>query len=156
MPDSRRTIGVVLAGGTGSRVGLSIPKQLLKVAGKPVMEHTLGIFQDCEAIDEIYILMHPDHLEAARRIGSKFSKVTQVLAGGDTRNDSTKAALRVLGNLNDADTRVMFHDAVRPLLDTRIINGLPPQRHSGCLSQGLGGPRLRRNRRLLRRAEVLP
>ena len=124
MPDSRRTIGVVLAGGTGSRVGLSIPKQLLKVAGKPVMEHTLGIFQDCEAIDEIYILMHPDHLEAARRIGSKFPKVTQVLAGGDTRNDSTKAALRVLGNLNDADTRVMFHDAVRPLLDTRIINDL--------------------------------
>ena len=122
MPDSRRTIGVVLAGGTGSRVGLSIPKQLLKVAGKPVMEHTLGIFQDCDAIDEIYILMHPDHLEAARRIGSKFSKVTQVLAGGETRNDSTKAALRVLGNLNDADTRVMFHDAVRPLLDTRIIN----------------------------------
>lgn len=124
MTDNRRTIGVILAGGTGSRVGLSIPKQLLKVAGKPVMEHTLGIFQECDAIDEIYILMHPDHLDAARRIGARFTKVTQVLAGGETRNGSAQAALRVLGTHNDADTRVMFHDAVRPLVDTRIINDL--------------------------------
>jgi 2-C-methyl-D-erythritol 4-phosphate cytidylyltransferase len=124
MPDSRRTIAVILAGGSGSRVGLSIPKQLLKVAGKPVMEHTLAIFQEAEVIDEIYIMMHPDHMDAARRIGGKFDKVTQIIPGGDTRNDTTKAALRVLGELNTPDARVMTHDAVRPLLDTRIINDL--------------------------------
>jgi ribitol-5-phosphate 2-dehydrogenase (NADP+) / D-ribitol-5-phosphate cytidylyltransferase len=122
MASAERTIGVILAGGTGSRVGLSIPKQLLKVAGKPVMEHTIEIFQDADSIDEIYIMMHPDHLEAAERIGRKFTKVTRILAGGDTRNDSTRAALRVLNEHNDPQTRVLFHDAVRPLLDIRIID----------------------------------
>lgn len=117
-----RTIAVVLAGGTGSRVGLSIPKQLLKVAGKAVMEHTIAIFEDADAIDDIFVLMHPDHLEAAQRIGAKFSKVRQVLAGGTTRNETTRASLHVLTRSYPSDTKVLFHDAVRPLLDQRIID----------------------------------
>ncbi len=124
MADSDVTVAVILAGGSGSRVGLSVPKQLLKVAGKPVMEHTVEIFQDAEAIDEIYIMMHPDHLEAAERIGRKFPKVTRILAGGDTRNDTTKAALRALEEDHGPRTRVLTHDAVRPLVDIRIINDL--------------------------------
>ncbi|MGB7964610.1 MAG: bifunctional cytidylyltransferase/SDR family oxidoreductase [Propionicimonas sp.] len=117
----RPTIGVILAGGTGSRVGLSIPKQLLKVAGKPVMEHTLAIFQEAEVIDEIFILMHPDHIDVARQIATRYPKVTRVLAGGATRNESTRAALNALADADPA-TRVVFHDAVRPLLEIRIIN----------------------------------
>ena len=124
MPSGDVTVAVILAGGSGSRVGLSMPKQLLKVAGKPVMEHTLAIFQDAQVIDEIYIMMHPDHLDAAERIGRKFSKVTAVLSGGDTRNDTTKAALRALAANHGPRTRVLTHDAVRPLLDVRIINDM--------------------------------
>ena len=41
-PQRLRTVGVVLAGGTGTRVGLNIPKQLLKIAGRPIMEHTIA------------------------------------------------------------------------------------------------------------------
>lgn len=118
-----KTIGVILAGGTGSRVGLSIPKQLLKIAGKPVMEHTIAIFQEADAVDEIYVLMHPDHIDRAREIGARFPKVTHVLAGGDTRNDTTRAALDALGQ-NGPETKVLFHDAVRPLLEERIINDM--------------------------------
>lgn len=124
MTSQRRTIGVILAGGTGSRVGLSIPKQLLKIAGRPVIEHTLAIFQDAEAIDEIFIMMHPDHLDAAAAIAKKFPKVSRILNGGGTRNDSSYAAIAALGDQADPDTRLLFHDAVRPLLDTRIINDL--------------------------------
>jgi 2-C-methyl-D-erythritol 4-phosphate cytidylyltransferase len=116
-----RTIGVILAGGTGTRVGLSIPKQLIKVAGKPVMEHTITVFEDAESIDEIYLLMHPDHLDAAKQIAARHPKVTKVLAGGHTRSDSTQAALDALADLPD-DTKVLFHDAVRPLLEIRIID----------------------------------
>ncbi|MDR1237395.1 MAG: bifunctional cytidylyltransferase/SDR family oxidoreductase, partial [Propionibacteriaceae bacterium] len=108
-------------GGTGSRVGLSIPKQLIKVAGQPVMEHTIGIFETADSVDEIYLLMHPDHLEAAKQIAKRHAKVTKVLAGGRTRSDSTQAALDALADL-PADTKVLFHDAVRPLLETRIID----------------------------------
>lgn len=124
MSSGDRTVAVILAGGSGSRVGLSVPKQLLKVAGKPVMEHTLAIFQDAQVIDEIYIMMHPEYLEAAERIGRKFSKVTKIIPGGDTRNDTTKAALRALEVNHGPRTRVLTHDAVRPLLDIRIIDDL--------------------------------
>ena len=116
-----KSIGIILAGGTGSRVGLSIPKQLLKIAGKTVMEHTLDIFQDADSIDEVFILMHPDHLEVAHEIGARYAKVTKVLAGGATRNETTQAALAALSD-SPPDTKVMTHDAVRPLLAIRIID----------------------------------
>lgn len=123
MGAEQRTIGVILAGGTGSRVGLSIPKQLLKIAGKPVLEHTVALFQEADAIDEVMILMHPDHLAAAEGIAARYPKVSRVVAGGDTRNESTMAALAALADAED-DTRVLFHDAVRPLLEIRIINDM--------------------------------
>ncbi len=123
MEAQRRTIGVILAGGTGSRVGLSIPKQLLKIAGKPVLEHTIGLFQESSVIDEVMILMHPDHLPAAESIAARYSKVSRVVAGGATRNESTRAALAALSDA-DPNTKVLFHDAVRPLLEFRIIDNL--------------------------------
>lgn len=120
---NRRTIGVILAGGTGSRVGLSIPKQLIKIAGKPVMEHTIQILEDSDAVDEIFVLMHPDHIDRAREISARFPKVTKVLAGGQTRNETTRIALEALEE-RDPATKVVFHDAVRPLLEQRIIEEL--------------------------------
>ena len=45
MTSSLRTVAVVLAGGTGTRVGLDIPKQLIKIAGKPIIEHTIAALQ---------------------------------------------------------------------------------------------------------------
>lgn len=116
-----KVVAVVLAGGTGERVGLAIPKQLIKVAGKPVMEHTIGLFQEASRVDEVFVLMHPDHLEDAERIAAKYPKVVRVLPGGRTRNDSSKAALAALEDY-PPDTKVMFHDAVRPLLAEQIIN----------------------------------
>lgn len=116
-----KSVGIILAGGTGSRVGLSIPKQLIKIAGKTVMEHTIEIFDDAAAIDEIFVLMHPDHLEVAQTIAAKYAKVTKVIAGGQTRNETTRIALDALSD-SPPDTKVMTHDAVRPLLSNRIIN----------------------------------
>jgi len=124
MPERPRTIGVILAGGTGTRVGLSMPKQLIKIAGKPVMEHTIAVFQDADAIDEIYVLMHPDHVVAAQQIAARYPKVTAVLPGGTTRSESTKAALTALSGTAAPDARVLFHDAVRPLLEAHIIDDI--------------------------------
>src|SRR5947209_486138 len=116
----QRTIGVVLAGGVGSRVGLAVPKQLLKIAGKPIIEHTLGVLQQSPEIDEVLVMMTPAYIDDVRRIvdGGRYTKVTQVLAGGRTRNESTQLALAAI---SDEDGRVLFHDAVRPLLSRRII-----------------------------------
>ncbi|NLU78850.1 bifunctional cytidylyltransferase/SDR family oxidoreductase [Micromonospora sp. HNM0581] len=115
-----RTVAVVLAGGTGTRLGLGIPKQLLKIAGKPIIEHTLAVFEAAPEIDEIIVLMAAGHVAEAQKIVDKagFRKVTKVIEGGDTRNATTRVALDAVGG---GDCNILFHDAVRPLLSGRIV-----------------------------------
>ena len=115
-----RTVGVVLAGGVGTRVGLAVPKQLLKIAGKPIIEHTLAVFESAAEIDEVLVLMTPGYTRDVEAIveARGFRKVRGVIDGGTTRNDSTRRALDALGT---DECNVLFHDAVRPLLTQRII-----------------------------------
>ncbi|MFF3866395.1 D-ribitol-5-phosphate cytidylyltransferase [Micromonospora sp. NPDC001898] len=115
-----RTVAVVLAGGTGTRLGLGIPKQLLKIAGKPIIEHTLAVFEAAPEIDEIIVLMAAGHVPDAQQIVDKagFRKVSKVITGGDTRNATTRIALDAIG---EGDVNILFHDAVRPLLSGRIV-----------------------------------
>jgi 2-C-methyl-D-erythritol 4-phosphate cytidylyltransferase len=115
-----RNVAVVLAGGTGTRVGLSIPKQLIKVAGKPIIEHTIGLLNASALIDEIIVMMAPGHLDAVHAIlrPGGYPKVTRVLEGADTRNGTTQRALDALG---EQECNVLFHDAVRPLLSERVL-----------------------------------
>lgn len=122
MTTNLRNVGVVLAGGTGTRVGQSIPKQLIKVAGKTIIEHTIATFNESPLIDEILVMMAPGYLDDVRAIVKKggYDKVTQVLEapGTPVRNDTTAAALAALG---EEDCNVLFHDAVRPLVSHTII-----------------------------------
>ncbi|MEU9616452.1 bifunctional cytidylyltransferase/SDR family oxidoreductase [Streptomyces sp. NPDC048209] len=120
-----RTTAVVLAGGTGQRVGLSIPKQLLKIAGKAVIEHTLSIFQNAESIDDVIVLMAPGFVPDVEKIVAKagLTKVIKIIEGGSTRNETTERAIAALGEglAEGEDRNVLFHDAVRPLLSQRVI-----------------------------------
>jgi len=99
---------------------LGIPKQLIKIAGKAIVEHTLESLQASDLIDEIIIMMNAasigelDHLLK----GGHFPKLSRVLPGGATRNDTTQLAIAAL---EGDDTKVLFHDAVRPFIDERII-----------------------------------
>jgi 2-C-methyl-D-erythritol 4-phosphate cytidylyltransferase len=117
-----RTVAVVLAGGVGERIGLQIPKQLVKVAGRSIMEHTIAALSDCAEIDELVLLMTADWVDTARStLGSRYPKLSRIVAGGATRNESTRIALDALGEVGDEDRKVIFHDAVRPLVDQRIV-----------------------------------
>ncbi|MCW2801845.1 MAG: ispD [Propionibacteriaceae bacterium] len=115
-----RNVAVILAGGTGTRVGLNIPKQLIKIAGKPIIEHTIAVMQQSPLIDEILVLMAPGYLDEVRAIvrGGNYSKVSKILEGAGTRNDTTAAALAALG---EEECNVLLHDAVRPLVSQTII-----------------------------------
>ena len=115
-----RKVAVLLAGGVGARVGLAIPKQLIKVAGKTILEHALLALHSHPMVDEVLIMMAPGHLDAVRAIvkNGDYAKVTQILEGGETRNETTLTALDALG---DEECHVLFHDAVRPLVTPRII-----------------------------------
>jgi 2-C-methyl-D-erythritol 4-phosphate cytidylyltransferase len=113
-------VAVILAGGVGARVGLDIPKQLIKVAGRTILEHTLATFDVHPRVDEVIVMMAPGHLDAVHAIvrDGGYTKVTAVLEGADTRNGTTQRALDVI---TEDDTQVLFHDAVRPLVSARII-----------------------------------
>jgi ribitol-5-phosphate 2-dehydrogenase (NADP+) / D-ribitol-5-phosphate cytidylyltransferase len=115
-----RNVAVVLAGGTGTRVGLSIPKQLIKIAGKPIIEHTIMAMQVSPVVDEIMVMMAPGYLDEVRAIvrSGGYDKVTQILEGAGTRNDTTATALAALG---EEECNVLLHDAVRPLVSQTII-----------------------------------
>ncbi|HEY2880083.1 bifunctional cytidylyltransferase/SDR family oxidoreductase [Nocardioides sp.] len=112
-------VAVLLAGGLGVRVGLDIPKQLIKIAGRTILEHTMAAFQAHPMVDEIVVMMAAGHLDAVRAMVRQggYDKVTQIHEGADTRNGTT---LRALDALPD-DCPVLFHDAVRPLISERII-----------------------------------
>lgn len=119
MAETGKNVAVLLAGGLGARVGLRMPKQLVKIAGMPIMEHTLAVFNAHPDVDEIIVMMAPGHLDAVRtmvRTGD-YTKVSQILEGGETRNQTTLRALDALGS----DCKVLLHDAVRPLVSARII-----------------------------------
>ena len=120
MPDSNTNVAVILAGGIGARVGLQIPKQLLKIAGRSILEHTLAVFDAHPDVDEIVVMMATGHLDDVRAIvrSGGYDKVVRILEGADTRNATT---LRALESLGDRDCKVLLHDAVRPLVSARII-----------------------------------
>ena len=118
---TRPTVAVILAGGTGQRIGMPLPKQLLKVSGKAIIEHTIDVFDDCALIEDVYILMTPDYVGDVEKIVAArgYKKVRKVLPGGGTRADTTRLAIEELG---DRDCNILLHDAVRPLINRRIID----------------------------------
>lgn len=121
-PQARpRTVGVVLGGGVGRRVGMSTPKQLVEIAGKPVIEHTIVVFDAAPEIDEILVLMTPGYTDEVEKIVARggYAKVRAVLPGGESRTETTWRALRALG---EDECDVLLHDAVRPLVDQAIIS----------------------------------
>ena len=115
-----RNVAVILAGGTGTRIGLDIPKQLIKIAGKPIIEHAIAAMHQSPLVDEIVVMMAPGYLDEVRAIVKQrdYVKVTQILEGAETRNETTAAALAALG---DEECNVLLHDAVRPLVSQTII-----------------------------------
>lgn len=115
-----RTVGVVLAGGSGTRMGGEIPKQLLEIAGKSVLEHSIAAMDAGPEIDDVLVVMHPDFVTEAEKIVSKgpYRKVSRVLAGGPSRSETTRIAIAALGG---DECNVLLHDAVRPLISPRII-----------------------------------
>ncbi|MBR6067863.1 MAG: 2-C-methyl-D-erythritol 4-phosphate cytidylyltransferase [Bacteroidales bacterium] len=114
-------IAVILAGGVGSRLGYSTPKQFLKVAGKTVIEHTIDIFDNNSLIDEIAVVIHPLYIDEMENIvvRNQWKKVKRILKGGDERYMSTLSAIESYKGCDDCN--MIFHDAVRPLVNNRII-----------------------------------
>ena len=123
MASARPNVAVILAGGTGRRMGLELPKQFLPLAGRTVLERTVDAFERNACIAEILIVAHPRHVEDTEAVVRRntWTKVSRVLAGGKERYDSSLAAIRAC---EGRDVNLLLHDAVRPLVSDRIIGGV--------------------------------
>lgn len=126
MPDSTETIAAVLAGGTGSRMGADRPKQLIEVAGLPVLAHTLAAFEAAPAVDRIVVVMAEGHLDRARSIAATagMTKLAAVIPGGADRSTSSRAALDWAAGECGADGRLLMHDAARMLVSPGLIGAV--------------------------------
>ena len=117
-----KTIAVILSGGVGERFGSSIPKQFIKLAGRSIIEYTIEKFNNNYLIDEIIIVSKKEYEEKIWEIVKKnnFNKIKKIIQGGIDRFGSTLSAIIALQNY-DENTKVLFHDAVRPLVDEETI-----------------------------------
>lgn len=118
-----RNIAVILSGGVGERMNLGYPKQFSKIAGKTALEHTILVFQKHPLIDEIIIVSEKNYIKRTEEIVAKagFNKVNRIIFGGKKRTDSTLSAVTAISDYPE-DSKVIIHDAVRPLLSADIIS----------------------------------
>ena len=118
-----KNIAIILAGGSGRRMGGALPKQFLEVNNRTILEYTIDNFERAECIDEIAIVTHPDYVDKMQQIISSnpWKKVARILLGGKERTDSTLSALRAYTNEDD---RLLIHDGVRPMVSQQIIQNV--------------------------------
>ncbi|MBA4397574.1 MAG: bifunctional 2-C-methyl-D-erythritol 4-phosphate cytidylyltransferase/2-C-methyl-D-erythritol 2,4-cyclodiphosphate synthase [Syntrophus sp. (in: bacteria)] len=116
-----KTVAIIPAGGSGKRMRGSLSKQYLSLEGKPILAHTLNVFEHSPDIDEIVLVTPGTDMQMVRQMiiePYRISKVSHVLAGGEQRQDSVGNGLAVIGN--DVEI-VLIHDAVRPFVSTDLI-----------------------------------
>ena len=116
-------LAIVIAGGSGTRMGLDIPKQFVNIYDKPDIIYTLEGFERHPMIDEIEVVCIDgwhDVLKAyARQFG--ITKLKRVVSGGKTGQESIRNGVFALeGYLSDDDT-VIIHDGIRPLVDKEVL-----------------------------------
>lgn len=117
-------VGIV-AGGVGSRMGGSMPKQFLDLCGEPVIIHTIRKFMLNDKISNVIVGINPDWYDYMEELADKyFSGSIHITKGGSDRNDTIKNIIRYAEEkLGAGDSEILLtHDAVRPFVDQKMIN----------------------------------
>ncbi len=111
---------VVVAAGSGTRMGEKIPKQFLNMKGRPMVFHSVWAFISCHEIDKVVLVTGEDYISYCEGIFPKTEKLT-IVPGGKERSDSVRAGLAALGK--EADY-VLVHDGARPYIKKSTIAGV--------------------------------
>jgi 2-C-methyl-D-erythritol 4-phosphate cytidylyltransferase len=116
-----KTFVIIPAGGKGKRGGTATPKQYIRFHGKELIVYTLEVFQKCNLIDEIIIAAEPPYFSLLNKIIKDYNltKITQIVEGGEERQDSVNGALKSI-KADDNDL-IAVHDAALPLLPESIL-----------------------------------
>lgn len=116
---------IVLAAGVGQRMrNGGLPKQFLKLMGKPIIIYTLEKFEECEEIDKVVIVCHGAYIDYMENLLSLYQikKVEKVIVGGSDRQGSLLCGLdTILQCSGSQEDIVVIHDGVRPLVSMTTI-----------------------------------
>jgi 2-C-methyl-D-erythritol 4-phosphate cytidylyltransferase len=117
---------IIVAGGQGARMGAGVNKVFRKVDGRSILERSLDLFDSSLSVDEIVLVARPSDLPQCEPLRQRFSKLRQVVPGGDLRHRSEFAGLQALAARIDAGEveTVLVHDAVRPFASRGLIERL--------------------------------
>lgn len=118
-----KNIGVILAAGTGSRFGWSLPKQFALIDNKEVLRYSLETFINSKNIDELVLIVNKNYTENYLKIIKllNYTKDVFLVGGGETRQESVKKAIDYIASKNE-EAIVLVHDAARPYVTERIID----------------------------------
>lgn len=111
---------VIVAGGSGKRMGTEIPKQFLLLKGKPVLYYTIEAFLKAFAEIKIVLVLPEEHLELGKEIVDGYfdAKQIQIAQGGETRFHSVSNGLKLI----EEESIIFVHDGVRCLVSDELIH----------------------------------
>lgn len=116
-------IAVILAGGSGSRMGLDIPKQFYSIQGKPILIYTLEGFQQHPQIDVIEVVCIDGWHDAVGSFAKQYGidKLKWIVSGGDTCQESIRNGVYHLEGKAGAEDTIIIHDGIRPLVEPSVL-----------------------------------
>jgi 2-C-methyl-D-erythritol 4-phosphate cytidylyltransferase len=117
-------IALIIAGGSGHRMGQDVPKQFLSVNDKPIIIYTLENFQNNSQIDVISVVCIDGWQDVLKAYAAQFNitKLKHVFNGGESAQHSIKNGVDKLHELYGDDSIVVIHDGIRPLVDESVLN----------------------------------
>lgn len=116
-------VALIIAGGSGNRMGQDIPKQFINVYDKPIIIYTLEGFQRHPMIDAIEVVCIDGWHDVLWAYARQFniSKLKWVVSGGETGQESIRNGVYNLEGKIGADDIVVIHDGIRPLVDASVL-----------------------------------
>lgn len=117
------TIAIIIAGGSGHRMGQDIPKQFINVYDKPVIIYTLDGFQRHPLVDAIEVVCLDGWHDVLWAYAKQFdiTKLKWVVSGGETGQESIRNGVFNLEGKTTDDDIVIIHDGIRPLVDEFVL-----------------------------------
>ncbi len=113
---------VIVAGGSGKRMGSATPKQFMFLDSKPILAHTINLFAEAIKGAPIIVVLPEEQIEYWRNLSARFEvKAHHTVAGGKERFDSVKSGLQALFSLGEGVEFVAIHDGVRPLASPKMV-----------------------------------
>ena len=114
---------VIIAGGSGHRMGQDIPKQFINVCDKPILIYTLEGFQNHPLIDEIHVVCIDGWHNVLKAYAKQYgiTKLTKILSGGATGQESIRNGVYSFEGVANSDDVIIIHDGVRPVINNDVV-----------------------------------